>query len=138
MNRCLLLTGGLLNFLLAAFKIAMPHLFHWKEAMGSAEGFMWSTVYAENLGISLLLLFFAYVSIFQWRELLQTGIGKSILLSIGTLWTFRASAEILLYRIGVDGTWWRVIMFLGTAGLYLPPFARITWPRRAASKALLA
>jgi hypothetical protein len=29
--------GGLLNPLLGIFKIIMPHLFHWKEAMGSAK-----------------------------------------------------------------------------------------------------
>jgi hypothetical protein len=91
--------GGLLN-LLGIFKILMPRLFHWKEAMGSAEGFMWSTVYAENFGISLLLLFFAYTSFFRWKALLETSLGKTALLSIGTLWVFRTLAEVFLYRIG--------------------------------------
>ena len=102
MNRILLLAGGLMNLLLALFKIAMRHLFHWKQAMGSAKEFMWSTVYAENFGISLLLLFFAYMSIFHFRELLETGLGKTVLLSIGTLWVFRATTEVFLYRIGED------------------------------------
>ena len=85
--------GGLLNLMLGLFKIMMPHLFHWKEAMGSAQGSMWSTVYAENFGISLVLLFFAYTSIFQWRALLETSLGKPILVS----------AELFLYKIGEDG-----------------------------------
>jgi hypothetical protein len=87
---------------------------------------MWSTVYAENLGISLLLLFFAYMSIFQWQELLKTGLGKTALLAIGSLWIFRSIAEIVLFRIGVDGAWWRVFLFLTGAALYLLPLARAT------------
>jgi hypothetical protein len=136
MNRILLLAGGLLNLALAAFKIAMPHLFHWKEAMGSSQTFMQTTVYAENLGISLLLLFFAYLSVFNHRELLETDTGRIVLLSIGSLWAYRAAAEIFLYRIGVDGTWWRVYLFLAAAGLYLLPLAMMT--RRRESRSLAA
>jgi hypothetical protein len=66
---------------------------------------MWSTVYAENFGISLLLLFFAYTSIFHWKALLETSLGKTALLSIGALWVFRTLAEVFLYRIGADGAY---------------------------------
>lgn len=118
--------GGLLNLVLGLFKIMMPHLFHWKEAMGSAQGSMWSTVYAENFGISLVLLFFAYTSIFQWRALLETSLGKTILVS----------AELFLYKIGEDGAWWRVIMFLGAALMYMVPLARMAWSRRQKAKTL--
>lgn len=138
MNRTLLFVGGLMNFSLAVFKIAMPYLFQWRNAMGSSEGFMWSTVYAENLGISMLLLFFAYMSIFQWEQLLNTSLGKTCLLSIGSLWLFRAMAEIVLFKIGVDGAWWRVIMFLVVAALYLLPLARVASLRSPESKALAA
>ncbi len=130
MNRKLLLSGGILNVLLAVFKIAMPHLFHWQVAMGSAESFLWFTLYAENLGISVLLLFFAYMSIFQWKQLLETGLGRTVLIAIGTLWLFRGAAELFLYRPGVDGAWWRVFMFLAAAILYLGSAAGRR-PRRA-------
>ena len=138
MNRILLLAGGLLNFALATFKIAMPHLFHWKEAMGSSQTFIQTTVYAENLGISLLLLFFAYMSIFDRGELLETDAGRIVLLSIGSLWAYRAAAEIFLYKINVDGPWWRFFLFLGAAGLYLLPLAIITRTRRGESGSLAA
>ena len=121
MNRILLLAGGLLNFLLAIFKIAMPYLFHWQDALGSSAAHMWATVYAENLGISLLLLFFAYMSIFQWQELLKAGLGKTALLVISSLWIFRSMAEIALFKIGIDGAWWRVFLFLVVAACYLLP-----------------
>ncbi len=55
MNRILLTSGGLLSFLLALFKIAMPYLFHWREAIGASAASMWATLYAENLGIFLFL-----------------------------------------------------------------------------------
>lgn len=125
MYRSLLLAGGLLNLLFAIFKIAMPHLFHWRDAMSSSEAHMWATVYAENLGISLLLLFFAYMSIFQWQELPKTSLGKTALLAIASLWIFRSIAEIVLFRIGVDGAWWRVFLFLAVAACYLLPLGRV-------------
>lgn len=121
MNRILLFVSGLITFSLAVFKIAMPYLFHWKEAMGSSEAHMWATVYAKNLAISILLLFFAYMSVFQWRELLKTSLGQTILLTIGSLWILRTTAEIVLFKIGVDGAWWRVFLFLGLAVSYLFP-----------------
>ncbi len=135
MNRELLLFGGILNLLLAVFKIAMPHLFHWQEAMGSAESFLWFTLYAENLGLSVLLLFFAYISIFQWKQLLETGLGRTVLIAIGTLWLFRSAVELLLFRPGVDGAWWRVFMFLAAAILYLGSAAAGRPPRRASQAA---
>jgi hypothetical protein len=125
MNRILLLAGGLLDLLLAIFKIAMPYLFHWREAMSSKADSMWAILYAENLGISLLLLFFAYMSIFQWQELLKTNVGRTLLLSIGSLWIFRTIAEIALFKIGVDGTWWRVFLFLIVAAFYLLPLRSV-------------
>ena len=132
MNRKLLLSGGILNLLLAAFKIVMPHLFNWKQAMGTGEAFLWFTLYAENLGISVLLLFFAYTSIFQWKQLLETGLGKTVLIAIGTLWLFRAAIELFLYKPGVDGAWWRVFLFLVAAILYLLSAATAAWPPRRA------
>ncbi|MGE5251495.1 MAG: hypothetical protein ACM3QS_14935 [Bacteroidota bacterium] len=123
MKKRLLFAGGLLSFALALFKIAMPWLFHWKEAMGSAEAHMWATVTSENMGISLLLLFFAYMSLFQADGLLETSLGNSLVLAIGTVWIFRTIAEVLLFRLGADGAWWRVVLFLALALAYLIPLA---------------
>lgn len=121
MNRILLFAGGLLNLALALFKIAMPYLFHWRAAMDSSPASMWATLYSENLGISMLLLFFAYMSIFQWRELLLTGLGKTVLLSISALWIYRAAVELLGFKIGMDGAWWRFFLFLAIGLAYLIP-----------------
>lgn len=73
MYRIPLLAGGLLNLFLALFKIAMPYLFQWQEAVKVSTRSMWPILYGENLGLSLLLLFFAYMSIFQWQELIVTN-----------------------------------------------------------------
>jgi hypothetical protein len=135
MNRVLLSAGGLLSFSMAIFKIAMPHLFHWREALGSSAAGMWAILYAENLAIAMLLLFFAYMSIFQWQELLKTSLGKTVLLSIGSLWTLRTVAELVLFKVGVDGAWWRVFLFLALAIVYLVPLATVTWTNRKEWKA---
>jgi hypothetical protein len=129
MNRMFLLAGGLLNLALGCFKAIMPYLFHWREAMGTSTASMWSTLFAENLAISMLMIFFAYMSIFQWRDLLQTSLGKVLMLAISVLFIYRAGVEFLVYQVGVDGAWWRVILFLAMAITYLVPL--ITAPRAA-------
>ncbi len=123
MNRVLLIVGGLLTFLLTAFKTAMPYLFQWKEAMASGPASLWSTLYAENIGISLMLLFFAFMSVFQSGELLKGTLGKTVLLCAGSLWVFRTVAEVVLFKVGQDGAWWRVLLFVALALMYLVPFA---------------
>ena len=138
MNRRLLVLGGSLTFALGLFKIAMSYIFGWREAMGSGEAFLWTTVYAENLGISLLLLFFAYMSIFQCKELLDTGIGRTIMLAVATLWVYRAAAEVFLYKPGLDGAWWRVFLFLVLAVSYLLPLAASLRERTRDKRALAA
>lgn len=55
MNRILLLAGGLLNLFLALFKIAMPYLFQWREALGASTTSMWHILYGENLGFTFHL-----------------------------------------------------------------------------------
>ncbi len=137
MNRILLLAGGLLNLSLALFKIAMPYLFRWREAMGSSAASMWPTLFSENLGLSMLLLFFAYVSVFHWRELLLTGLGKAVLLSISALWVYRATVELLVFRIGVDGAWWRFTLFLVVGLVYLIPLITATQSIQEIEKARL-
>ena len=121
MNRMFLFAGGLLNLALGCFKIIMPYLFQWRESMGGSPASMWSTLFAENLAISMLMLFFAYMSIFHWRALLLTSLGKVVMLAISVLFIYRAGVEILVYRVGVDGAWWRVILFLVVALAYLAP-----------------
>ncbi len=121
MNRYLLMAAGILTFALTIFKIAMPYLFHWQESMGTATPGMWAILYGENLGISILLIFFAYMAIFQGSELVSTAIGRTALLALGALWIYRAVIEILLFKIGVDGAWWRVLLFAILALLNLIP-----------------
>lgn len=114
MNRILLFMGGLLNLSgPLQDRHALPLPLDGNDGFGRSVHVMWSTVYAENLGISLLLLFFAYMSFFQWRELREIGLGKIVLLSIGTLWVFRTAAEI-----------------------FLLPLARAVWSRSSQPKAL--
>ncbi|MGE5124587.1 MAG: hypothetical protein ACM3H7_08715 [Acidobacteriaceae bacterium] len=131
MNRALLFAGGMLNLALAAFKIAMPYLFQWRNLLASSPPSMWSTLFAENLAISMLMLFFAWMSLFQWQQLLSTGLGKTVMLSIGVLFIFRAAVELLVYKIGADGAWWRVLLFLVIALVYLIPLIA-TWQVSAA------
>ena len=47
------------------------------------------------------------------------------MLAICSLWAYRAAAELLLFRIGVEGAWWRFYLFLALATVYLVPFVAV-------------
>lgn len=78
-------------------------------------------MYTLHLAVVLNLLVFGYVSIFHWRELMTTGLGRVIVLSICLLWILRTLAEVAFFRIGVDGAWWRVALFLVIVLIYMIP-----------------
>jgi len=72
-----------------------------------------------NLAVALTLLVFGYVSIFHWRDLLATSLGKAMTISVGLFWLVRSAAEILYFRIGVNGSWINVVTFGAIGVVYL-------------------
>jgi hypothetical protein len=43
---------------------------------------------------------------------------------IGMVWLIRSTTEIFVFRIGVEGTLWRLALFLTIAVLFLVPALR--------------
>jgi hypothetical protein len=120
--RALLIAGGVGHILFAAFHLSFPVIFGWQEALSVLSNVNHAIVYTLHLAVVSNLLVFAYVSIFHWRELMTTGLGKVVTIAICLLWIWRTLAEVVFFRIGVDGAWWRVAVFLVGTLLYLIPF----------------
>lgn len=114
--------GGVLHILMAAFHLSFPLLFRWGEDLSAVSSANRAIVYTLHLAVVLVLLFFAFASLVTWRELTTTRLGRSLVLCISLVWLLRATTEIVYFHIGVDGAWWRVLLFLALAGLYLVPF----------------
>jgi len=119
MNRNLCMVGGAANLLFAAFHLTFPWLFRWNTELTTVSSVNRATVYTLHTAVVLVLLLFAYVSLVHWHELLTTGLGSAVTLAICLLWLIRTIAELVAYRIGIDGAWWRVAVFLAIFAIYL-------------------
>lgn len=113
-----LLVGGILNFLFALFHISFPWLFSWSEDLQTITHVNQAILYTFHAVMVLVLVVFAYLSLFHRDELLSTHLGRIVLFMIGAVWLVRSLAEILYFQIGVDGASWRLVLFLLLALVY--------------------
>jgi len=125
MSKALLIAGGILNALFAVFHFALPSLAQWQDTLSTISTDNQAVMYTLNLAVALVLLVFGYVSVFHRRDLLTTNLGKALAISIALFWLVRAVAEILYFRIGVDGSWVGVLIFGAIGFLYLIPLLLI-------------
>ncbi len=119
MSKALLIVGGILNALFAVFHLALPSLARWQDTLSTISTGYQAIMYTLNLAVALTLLVFGYVSIFHWRDLLATSLGKAMTISVGLFWLVRSAAEILYFRIGVNGSWINVVTFGAIGVVYL-------------------
>jgi len=52
-----------------------------------------------NISITFIFFIFAYISFMHTHELLSTGLGKSLLVLIASLWVFRAVQQVMFYKL---------------------------------------
>jgi hypothetical protein len=119
MSKALLIAGGILNALFAVFHFALPSLAQWQNTLSTISTDSQAVMYTLNLAAAFTLLVFAFVSVFYRHDLLTTNLGKALSISIALFWLVRAVAEILYFRIGVNGSWVGVLMFGAIGFLYL-------------------
>jgi len=132
MSKALLIVGGILNALFAVFHLALPSLARWQDTLSTISTDNQAIMYTLNLAVALTLLVFGYVSVFHQRDLLTTGLGKAMTVSVGLFWLVRSAAEILYFRIGVDGSWIGVVIFGAIGIVYLIPLFPGLRPRAGA------
>ncbi len=77
------------------------------------------------------LLAFACFSLFQWRAVLETELGRAVALLICLVWVVRSAAEVVFFRVGLDSAWWRLALFLACPASYIPAVLHDSSARRA-------
>jgi len=122
MNKILLIIGGIINFLLVLFHLSFWKIFNWSESLSCLNFMDRAVMQTLNVHIAFVVLFFSVVSIFYFKELLSTGLGKLILISISGFYFLRSLNQIIFFDI-TDIT--SIVIFMGgiIIGLiYLIPF----------------
>jgi hypothetical protein len=116
-----LVAGGILNLLLAVFHLLFPWIFAWSEDLQPVSAANRAIIYTFQSVMVFVLLAFAYISIVHKADLVATRLGRTVLLLIGIVWIIRGIAEVVFFRLGAEGAWWRLALFLVLSAIYVVP-----------------
>ncbi len=121
MNKFLLRFGGAINLLFVVFQLAMVQSIG--EALASLSPDIRATVSTLNLNTAFILLIFAYLAIFRWRDLLTTRLGHITAIAISLFWLLRAIDQVVFYGLTALGVP-MIVLSLAVGLLHLVPVLR--------------
>ncbi len=110
MIKGLLITGGILNLLLAVFHMLFWKVFNWPEGLICLSVDNRAIMQTFNLVVILILLFFAAKSLFCIEQLRRGLLGVLALLTIASLWLMRGLSEILFWGMEKGAISWVILI----------------------------
>jgi hypothetical protein len=126
--------GGIYHLAWALFDALWPILWNWKKTLEPLDDLQRILPYLLSRGIVVLYLGIAYLSLFKPAELLNTSIGRDILVFVSALWIARFGLQLWYFgllgkanRLNIDKDLYRMpFRNLSTqtyANAFLPIFA---------------
>jgi len=82
MNKILLIIGGIINVMMVLFHLSFWKIFNWPENLKCLNFMDRGIIQVLNVHVAFSVLVFAVVSIFYYKELISTKLGKIMLISI--------------------------------------------------------
>ncbi len=86
----LVFVSGVLNLMFAVFHMMFWRLFKWKDELGRISADNRSIMQVLNLVLIFVFIAAAYIAFFHGPELIQTQLGKTLLISGALFWLLRA------------------------------------------------
>ncbi len=99
MKELLIIGGGVYTILLIVFHLLFWRLFNWPQTLIALNDVNKATIQVLNISITFIFGIFAYISFVHTQDLLNTHLGRTLLLLISALWLFRAMQQILFYKL---------------------------------------
>jgi hypothetical protein len=121
MNETLIIAGGAYTVVLIIFHMLFWRIFKWPETLDSLNYINKATIQVLNISITFIFFIIAYVSFVHTQELLTTQLGNSLLVLISCLWLFRASQQVVFYKLKHKASVGLTVFFLIGAFLYGMP-----------------
>ena len=121
-SEILIIVGGVFNLGFVLFHIMFWRVFHWKEDLASLTHINRSVMQIMNLCLIFIFLVMAYVSFFHRPDLLQTGMGKALLVAFSGFWFLRMIEQVIFFGMKKKISVILTLIFLGVCVLYLVPF----------------
>ncbi len=97
--KTLIIIGGFLWLAFFVFHIFFWKLFDWKHDLEKLNKTNKAVMQVLNLCLMLCFLIFAYISIFQTDELLNTSLGKTLLVGMILFGIFRAIEQAIFFDL---------------------------------------
>ena len=86
----LLYLGGIFNLLWAVFDFFWPKFFDWKETLASLDDIQRILPPLTSRMLTVLYLGVTYISFFHGSDLINTDLGRTLLVFVSTYWAVRA------------------------------------------------
>jgi hypothetical protein len=119
-----IIIGGVYNLGLVIFHLLFSKIFNWKKELRLLNSINRNTIQVLNIFLTLIFLFFGYISIFHTNELTSTNLGISLLGFFSLFWFLRAFAQIYFY--GIKNNFSKILFLVFILGglLYTYPFLK--------------
>jgi len=112
--------AGVYNVLLGIFHLLFwkIQLFNWEVELKQMSSINSGVLQIMNLCLIVIFFFMAFISFFHNKELINTSLGKSILIGFSIFWLLRFIEQFLFF--GYNGMLFPLIFLIGFF-LYLIP-----------------
>jgi len=127
MNKKLIIAGGIFNLLIAIMHLALYPLLNWSHSLECLSHENRAIMQMLNNHVALTAFIFFYISIFHYKELLTTRLGRVMLLGISAFYFLRGIEEFIYYDIKeiFSGFYFLgFITFFSFGIIYLIPFIK--------------
>lgn len=121
LSEVMILIGGFYNLGFAIFHLMLWRLFRWKRDLSSLPFINRSVMQILNLCLTFVFLLMAYISFFNTSELIQTNLGKALLVGFSLFWFLRMIEQIIFFGIRNLISIALTLVFLFGCVIYLIP-----------------
>jgi hypothetical protein len=116
-----IMIGGVYNLGFAIFHLMFWRIFRWKKDLSRLTFINRSVMQILNLCLTFVFLLMAYVSFFNTSELIQTNLGKALLVGFSLFWFLRMIEQIIFFGIRNLISIALTLVFLFGCVIYLIP-----------------
>lgn len=120
-TEAIIFVGGVYNLGFAIFHLMFWRLFRWKKDLASLTLINRSVMQILNLCLTFVFLVMAYVSFFHSPELIQTSLGKAILIAFSLFWFLRTVEQVVFFGVKNKVSIALTLVFLLGSVIYLVP-----------------
>lgn len=114
--------GGWFNVALVVFHLLFWRIFDWKNDLRYLTFLNRAVMQVLNLSLTLCFVIFALISFTYTPQLLQPGLGLSLLGLMALFWLARAVQQVVFFKLRHWGSWVFLGVFLLGMTLYAAPF----------------